>query len=509
MTFVVAIGHPETVFEEMTGATLPVAGASSESRPAELGPYRLHERLGAGGLACVYRARRVGDPDACDVALKRLHPHLGGDAVAVASFIKEARIAHLLDHPVIRRVFSLRRERDELFMTMEYVDGGSLHGVLKRASVERRRFPLRGVLAVLHRICGALHYAHELVDESGAPAGFVHRDVSQSNLILSTSGQLKVIDMGVARLRTGELATNSGLIKGKLGYMALEVMANEPFDRRADVFSIGVVAWELLTQRKLFRVCDPPDDIDRIRARPVEPPSRRNPSCPPELDAIVLRALATGPADRWETCSAMAKALQDVATQLDEPLSDGAPIELGDVFEDPTVDCPPPRSVLRPRLARGTTAASVVSPATPAVSAPAVVNRRRTRCRRSFAIGAVVGSLVAIIGCAVLAAVARPSIEAAPVAAPAWAGPLSVGEPDVTRLDGPWPRSRSSSSRYRARVCIDVGGAVTSVAVLEGPERLEARITRALLRWRYLPYARGGVVWPVCFHVESRVQKMD
>jgi serine/threonine protein kinase len=163
----------------------PSERTGRDVHPARLGAYRLFERLGSGGQAFVYRAQRIGDPDACDVALKRLHPHLTDDDAAVRSFGREARIAYLLDHPVIRRVFSLCREPGELFMIMEYVNGVSVNNVLKRASAARRHLPVHGILALLHRLCGALHHAHELVDERGAAAGLVRdrvwaRDVREA-----------------------------------------------------------------------------------------------------------------------------------------------------------------------------------------------------------------------------------------------------------------------------------------------------------------------------------------
>ncbi len=488
-----------------------------------LGAYLLLERLGVGGMATVHRARRVGDPDARDVAIKRLHPHLVDNANAIASFVKEVRVGCMLDHPVIRRVFNLCREGDDLFMVMEYVDGWSLRSLLERCSTLGQPLTMRSVLAVLHQLCRALQYAHELVDETGAPTRFVHRDVSPSNLIVSTNGRLKLIDMGVARVDVGALETRSGHIKGKYGYMAPEVLDAVPFDRRADVYSVGVVAWELITLCKLFPVRNPPVDVDRVRARPVEPPSLRNRACPTELDAIVLRAVAAAPADRWQSCGAMADALGEVARTMGEPIPDHL-YELTEVFAETTVSSAPPVPFYRPRLARGTTMSPSIVSVSPSVSR--VGTAPRARRWGSVALGAVVGSLATVVG----VTHDGEAVSAAGPPSPSWAdhsvayatpdagvgadarvgpnGALIVDESAVTRIAGPWPGSRSASYPYRARVCIDADGDVVSVTMLGGPERLQGRITNALMRWRYAPYLYGGAGHPACFEVASRVRKL-
>jgi eukaryotic-like serine/threonine-protein kinase len=541
------------VLEEVTVETRPFVRASLGAQPPMLGPYRLYERLGAGGLASVYRARRVGDPEARDVAVKRLHPHLAHSPGAIASFAKEMHLSCLLDHPLIRRIHALCRERDEIFMVMDYVAGRSLAAVLKRAYATKRRLPLRAVLAVLHRGCAALHHAHELVDEHGEPAGFVHRDISPSNLMVSPSGRLTLIDMGVARARLGDAPTRAGLIKGKLGYMAPEILAGQPYDRRADVFSIGVVAWEMLTLSKLYPIRNRLEDLERVRARPIVRPSAVDVSCPPELDDIVLRALATAPEDRWPSCRAMAHAVQDLAARLHQPLSDSEIAELaGDLDAPPAVrDLPLPLPAPRRRLARGTASDHDDEPSTaPAPAPPPPEPRRTVGARGGFALGTVFGSLLTLLAVSAIdlyapslpvvprqlapvdagaadtgaaddaapvdAGVAdapAPDVEAAAIdAAPpadvaADAGPDEVDAADVTRTGGPWPGSRTSSYPYRARLCIDAGGEVTSAEVLDGPERLKSRIEWALRRWRYAPYRRAGRAHPVCFEIESEVRK--
>ena len=492
---------------EGTHPTAPSAPVRVEPPPNQLGHYRLHERVGVGGQAAVYRARRLDDPDGRDVALKRLHPHLIDDPGSVQGFSREARIAYLLDHPVIRRVLALHRQPAELFMVMEYVDGLSVTDLLRRAAASERCLPLAGVLTVLDRVCDALAYAHELVDERGASAGLVHRDVSPSNVLVTSAGRVKLIDLGVARSESAEHATSSGLIKGKYGYMAPEVMQGAPFDRRADVFSVGVLAWELVTIRKLFPVNQHAFDLDRVRARPIAPPSQLNPACPAALDAVILRALATAPAERWPSCAAMAAALRDVARRLGEPLHDHTVAHMVNVREGlPTH--PTPRD--RPRLARGTPAVVATDEAAARAPAPAPVAITASppppprSCRRLVLIGGAIGAAATAIAAVVMiarapdpaltppdATVARaaappalpdatvvaiavaapppdaaPPLERAPVdagspdAAPLDAGPLDAGPLDAGPADAasPSPPSLPTVDRVDAAVLTRLRG---------------------------------------------------
>lgn len=514
-------------------ARAPLRG---DEHPKQLGPYRVIERLGSGGQACVYRARRLGEGGGADVALKRLHPELAEDERELRSFGLEARLAYLIDHPAIRRVHAIRKDGDDVYLVMEHVDGVSLKEVLKRASAAHRRLPVAGVVAALHALCEALHYAHDLVDELGAPAGVVHRDVSPSNVIVTRAGRLALIDLGIARSQAAALATDSGRVKGKYGYMAPEVLWGAAFDRRADVFSIGVVAWELVTTTKLFPVVHRPLDLERIRGRVIEPPSRVNPACPPDLDAIILRALATEPDERWPTCAAMAAALADLAARERMSLAAGA---IGELVGEP-----------RTRLARGTPAGIATSPTLPMVTAPPVAEAPRSAARPTLLIGALLGA-VAMVVVALAVGLSLPVSTSAPTPSPSpppspspspppsppprdaktpepskrmpspapaptpapvmtptdAPPPLAVRERDMERLAGAPPRSRSSSARYRARVCVGADGKVERAVVLEGPARLHARIERALLRWRYRPFHDEGGARPVCFEVASRLRR--
>lgn len=274
------------------------------------GRYTVFECLGSGGMATVHRATvDIGGGVIREVALKRLLPQLVDDQPLVDDFVREAKLAAALQHPNIVRVIELGEAEGTYFIAMELVEGHSLLALMKLLYSRQQLPPIGIVVALLAEILDTLDYASNATDPDGEPLHVVHRDLSPSNLILTDDGNLKVIDFGVAKSVTGKFATSSGLVKGKLGYMALEVLVGEPFDRRADIFSVGVVAWELLTGRRLFIGHNELDVIAKIRQGASVPPSRYNRDVSPELDEIVMHALSRHPDDRWPSAAVMKRAL--------------------------------------------------------------------------------------------------------------------------------------------------------------------------------------------------------
>jgi serine/threonine-protein kinase len=166
----------------------------------------------------------------------------------------------------------------------------------------------------------ALAYMHDSLDEAGAPMQIVHRDITPSNLLVTEDGRLKVIDFGIAKAVAGRFATSSGLVKGKLGYMAVEAISGKTLDARADIFSAGVVLWELLCGRRLFDGETDVEVIARVRAGANHAPSTIRPDCPPALDRIVMRAITRQRRERWASARALCDALEalDVAAATDE-----------------------------------------------------------------------------------------------------------------------------------------------------------------------------------------------
>src|SRR5262245_60301892 len=293
-----------------------VKTAEPASAPEEFGPYLVYERLGVGGMATVHRAKKRGV--ACferGVALNRMLPDLAEDSEFVNSFIREAKLASLLVHPNIAQIYDFGRVGSVYYIAMEHVDGFDVRKMLRYSNRHKEPLPLNVVMSILCELCDALEYAHTFVDEHGTPQGIVHRDVSPSNLIVAQSGHLKVIDFGIAKANVRQLHTESGRVKGKLGYMSPEAVSGRAFGPVSDVFSAGVVAHELLTAHPLFSAKTDYDTLIRIHEAEIPPPSRRNPSVPQALDDLVLAALARDPERRLQTAGAFRQGLEYVAEQ--------------------------------------------------------------------------------------------------------------------------------------------------------------------------------------------------
>lgn len=276
------------------------------------GPYTIYECLGAGGMASVHHATVVAAAGTTDVALKRLLPQLAEDKAFVDAFIREAKLAAQLHHPNIVRILELGRIGRTYYIAMELVRGHSLQSVMKKARVAGQLAPIGVVVSLMIELCDVLDYVTNSIDENGEPLRVVHRDLTPGNLMVVDDGHLKVIDFGVAKAMAGRFVTNTGLIKGKLGYMSVEALAGEPLDQRADLFSAGVVMWELLAGKRLFSGKDERELIQRVRTARIQPPSRHNPNCPIELDEITMRALERDRDERWQTASAIREALEEV-----------------------------------------------------------------------------------------------------------------------------------------------------------------------------------------------------
>jgi serine/threonine-protein kinase len=284
--------------------------------PERFGSYEIFEQLGAGGLASVHLARSpaIKNP----VALKRLFPHIAKVRELVGSFIDEARLARYLRHPGIARVYEYGRIKGTYFIAFEFVPGPTLQQLQRQCSAHVGQVPIPVVLEVAWQLCEALDHAHNLRDEHGQPLHIVHRDVSPSNVIVSNTGQVKLIDFGLAKTKQSTVHSQVGVIKGKVNYVAPEYISGR-LDARCDLWALGVVLHELLTGRRLF---DDPESLvtlERVRSLPIPPPSRINREVPVDLDRIVLTALERDPARRWQSAAEMRAALERHASRRITP----------------------------------------------------------------------------------------------------------------------------------------------------------------------------------------------
>lgn len=270
-------------------------GMSSETT---IGHYRVLRRIAVGGMAEVFLAREEGKRGLeREVVVKRMLPRLAADDDFREMFTREASTMARLHHPAVTQVYELGEEGGLPFMAMEYVPGHTLRDVMVSAAKQERPIPLGVALDFATQACAGAHAAHELKDDSGAPLGIVHRDLTPHNLMVTPEGFIKLLDFGIVK-HAGEGATATGVLKGKLAYLSPEQIEQSEVDRRADVFALAAVTWELLTGTKLY---DGPNEFailqNILRGRP-RPLSELRPDLPSELSELLTSALASRREDR-------------------------------------------------------------------------------------------------------------------------------------------------------------------------------------------------------------------
>jgi len=257
------------------------------------------------------------------VAVKRLHAQFALDPEFHAMFVDEARVAARIQHPNAVGTLDVVDVDGELFLVMEYVPGETLSRLMRDARTEGEPIPSKIVGSILSGVLYGLHAAHDAQDEHGKPLEIVHRDVSPHNIMIGTEGIPRVLDFGIAKAAGRVQNTREGQVKGKMSYMAPEQIASEPIDRRADVYSAGVVLWEALCGRRLFDGDNQAAIMAKVVAGVVTPPSEVRDDVPKSVDALVEKALARNPFDRHATA-------RELATAIEETLGVASPGVVGD-----------------------------------------------------------------------------------------------------------------------------------------------------------------------------------
>jgi len=271
----------------------------------ELGKYELIRRLAVGGMAEIYLAKARGlEGFEKLVVLKRILPQHATDPHFVNMFLDEARLAATLQHANIAQVYDVGEDQGCLYFAMEYVDGIDARTLLKHVVNERTRLPMEHALTIVAGVAAGLHAAHEKLGVNGEPLNIVHRDVSPSNVLISRDGCVKLIDFGVAKADQRTTETVNGTLKGKVSYMAPEQCRGLPVDRRADVFALGILLYELTCSRKLFRGTELAI-LTKISKGIFRRPSEYHPNYPPELERIVVKALARDADERYATAQTL------------------------------------------------------------------------------------------------------------------------------------------------------------------------------------------------------------
>jgi serine/threonine protein kinase len=284
----------------------------SLQRGTRLGRYELLLQIGKGGMASVWVAHEHADSkeDERIVAIKAMLPELAQDADFVAMFLDEGRLVQRIRHAHVVELFEVGEAAGFMYMAMEWVEGESLHTLIAEAG-KRRPIPPEMAVRIIADAASGLHAAHETRDDAGASLNVVHRDVSPHNILIGTNGRVKLVDFGVAKARERmSEATSVGHVKGKFGYMSPEQALARPVDRRSDVFSLGIVLYELTTGKRLFRGDNDAETLQLVVQGDIPRPRTLDPSYPAALEAIVMKSLSRSRRERFQTARDFQRALE-------------------------------------------------------------------------------------------------------------------------------------------------------------------------------------------------------
>jgi len=284
--------------------------------PKQFGKYQLLERVAVGGMAELYRAKVTGDHGFEKlVAIKKILPHLTDEGNLVKAFIDEAKLAAFLQHESIVQIYDFGSMDGEYFIAMEYLFGKDLRRLIHKARENAAPLSLENALYIISRICSGLDYSHNLKDLQGKPLNIIHRDINPQNIFITYEGQVKIIDFGIAKAASHNSTTHEGLIKGKLAYMSPEQANGQTIDRRSDIFSTGIILYELLAGTRMFQG-ETMYIYTQVRDAAYEPLQNLVPDLPGKLHEVVQRALAKHPDDRYQSCAEMLADLEECIFDL-------------------------------------------------------------------------------------------------------------------------------------------------------------------------------------------------
>src|SRR3990167_3916634 len=280
-------------------------------KPITFGPFILLDRIAVGGMAELYLARLqgVGGFEKL-IAIKKILPAFSSNKEFVSMFIEEAKLTVQLTHANIVQIYDFGEVNKELYLAMEFVEGHNVRQLLAKLEQEKKGCPIDIACHIVAEICRGLDYAHNREDKkTRTPLDIIHRDVSPQNVIVSYDGEVKIIDFGIAKAASKVEETKAGVLKGKFGYMSPEQALGESIDNGTDIFSTGIILFELLTGERLFASESELETIKKIQKANIPHPSKYNPSIPKQLEDIVLKALAKNRNDRYERARDFQRAL--------------------------------------------------------------------------------------------------------------------------------------------------------------------------------------------------------
>jgi len=283
----------------------------------KFGKFFLLDRIAQGGMAEIYRARLAGEGGAGRIlVIKRIQAGFGSNKEFQEMFKSEIQVTMGFNHPNIVQVYDFGEELGQPFIAMELVDGRNLRQLITESRNRQQKIPIDLAAYMIEQSCSGLHYAHTFKDKvTGQPYNIIHRDISPQNIIVSYDGVIKVIDFGIAKANVERENTRAGVIKGKPSYLSPEQVVGDVLDARSDVFSLGIVLWELLTGIKLFKAKSNDNEFVVLKmiescATYVKPPSRFNNQVPSELDEVVMKSLAKNKNQRYQNADDFRKALR-------------------------------------------------------------------------------------------------------------------------------------------------------------------------------------------------------
>ncbi len=273
--------------------------------------YTITDRVDAGGMAEVFRGVAESIQGfKKSVAIKRILPSLVKNEKFVNMFLDEAKVSLFLQHANIVQVFDIGKTDQSYFLVMEFVDGCNMKALLDHLKEKGKRIDVAHAIYVMLECCKALNYAHHAENpETGKGLEIVHRDVSPPNILVSKQGEVKLVDFGLAKANSQIASTDQGVVKGKFSYLSPEAASGLAVDRRADIFAVGILLWEMFTGRRLFYGDTDYQTVELVRQARIPSIAALNPDIPPELEAIVRKALAQDPNDRYQEAADLGDAL--------------------------------------------------------------------------------------------------------------------------------------------------------------------------------------------------------
>ncbi|MBW2583623.1 MAG: serine/threonine protein kinase, partial [Deltaproteobacteria bacterium] len=284
--------------------------------PKQFGKYQLLDKIAEGGMAELFRAKLTGAQGFEKlIAIKRILPNLSGEENLLSAFIDEAKLAALLHHENIIQIYDFGSMDDQYFIAMEYLFGKDLRAISRTVRKKDQELGLENILYIICRICAGLDYSHNLKDLQGKALNIIHRDINPQNILITYEGQVKIIDFGIAKAASHNTKTRENLIKGKLAYMSPEQANGQAIDHRSDIFSTGIILYELLADRRMFQG-ETMHVLSLVREAQYDPPEEVIPNLPPKLNAILRRALAKDPDERFRYAGEMLADIEEFMFEL-------------------------------------------------------------------------------------------------------------------------------------------------------------------------------------------------